>query len=99
MAKGKSTIISEIESYVSRCGGMYSDWYVGIASDPRSRLFNDHAVSETSGNWIFRQCQSSEDARTVETRFLGLGMRGGTGGGDDSSDHVYSYKITRTTRE
>ncbi|GIW62200.1 MAG: hypothetical protein KatS3mg090_0026 [Patescibacteria group bacterium] len=49
MAKTKQEIISEIKSHMAQCGGSYSDWYVGIATDPRERLFIDHNVDEKNG--------------------------------------------------
>ena len=99
MAKDKKTIIADIKSHMAECGGKYEDWYVGIASDPKERLFNDHNVSEKGDSWITRQCASSDDARAIEKHFLALGTQGGPGGGDDSSDCVYAYKTTSTTKE
>ncbi|MBU0721852.1 hypothetical protein KKA93_00075 [Patescibacteria group bacterium] len=39
MAKANEVIIAEIKAFMAKWGGNYSDWYVGIASDPRQRLF------------------------------------------------------------
>ena len=85
-------ITQDIKNYIDRGGGYYSGWYVGIAADPRSRLFNDHAVQEQGDSWIFRTATTSEGARAVEQYLLGLGIDGGPGGGDDSSRAVYAYK-------
>ena len=90
-------IIKEIEDYVSKCGGSFSSWYIGIAEDPRDRLFNEHNVSEKEGIWIYRTTSSSEIARNVEQHFLDLGMDGGSGGGDYLSKGVYCYKKTYST--
>lgn len=95
----KSTIISDIKAYVAKCGGDYSDWYVGIAADPEQRLFNDHGVSKNSGAWIWIRAASADDARAAEKSLLALGMTGGPGGGDEESDCVYGYRITSTTKE
>ena len=46
MAKTNEIIISEIKAFRGKGGGRYIDWYVGIASDPKQRLFNDHGVNE-----------------------------------------------------
>lgn len=92
-------IIEELAAHVRSCGGSYSSWYVGVASKPRERLFNDHNVSEQNGSWIFRTCASSGDARMLEKHFLDKGMQGGGGGGDYSTTAVYAYKITSSTRE
>jgi len=95
----KSTIISDIKAHVAKCGGNYSDWYVGIAANPEQRLFNDHGVNKNSDAWIWIRAASSDDARAAEKSLLALGMTGGRGGGDDDSDCVYAYRITSTTKE
>jgi hypothetical protein len=100
MAKLKEIIKTEIKNYVGKCGGSYSDWYVGIASDPRQRLFNDHNVDEGNGYWIFRECESSSVAREIEEYFINtLGTDGGFGGGDYTSRYVYAYTKTSSTTE
>lgn len=100
MAIANQTAKQEIRSYVENCGGAYSDWYVGIASDPRQRLFVEHNVDEENGQWIYYRCESSYVAREVEEFFVNtLGTSGGTGGGDSTTRYVYAYKITRYTKE
>jgi hypothetical protein len=95
----KADIIQDITTYVANCGGNYSQWYVGVAAVPRDRLFTDHSVDEKNGNWIFRTCATSEEARAVEDHFIAKGMKGGPGGGDSTTKAVYAYKITNSTRE
>ena len=100
MAKTKQEIISEIKFHIVQCGGNYSDWYVGIATDPKGRLFNDHAVDEKNGAWIYREAENSSSARDTEYYFVNtLKTDGGTGGGDYSSRYVYAYKKTSYTTE
>ena len=98
MAKN-SQIIQEIVEHVRACGGSYSGWYVGVAADPRARLFNDHNVSQQHSSWIFRTCASTEEARAVEDHFIEQGMKGGAGGGDYDTTAVYAYAITSNTRQ
>lgn len=95
----KTEIIAEIQNYVRDCGGKYSGWYVGVAADPKKRLFNDHAVEEKGGAWIYRQCSTAAIAREVENHFIEQGMDGGPGGGDSSTEYVYAYRKTSSTRE
>lgn len=100
MADTKESIKADIKAYIQKNGSVYSDWYVGIASDPRARLFNDHNVSEKGGAWIYREAESSNAAREVEEYFINtLGTDGGSGGGDYSTKSVYAYKKTSTTNE
>ena len=90
-------IIKEVEDYVNKCEGSFSSWYIGIAEDPRDRLFNEHNVSEKEGIWIYKTTSSSEIARNIEQHFLGLEMDGGSGGGDYLSKAVYCYKKIYST--
>ncbi len=81
-------------------GSRYSDWYVGIASDPKQRLFNDHNVNENGYGWIYRETFSSEFAREVEAHFTNtLGTDGDTGGEDNTTKFVYAYKKSSYTKE
>jgi len=84
---------------MAECGGIYSEWYVGISENARSRLFQDHSVDEKNDNWIFSRAMSSETARRIEQHFLSLGTKGGPGGGDNNADFVYAYKINSHTIE
>ncbi len=86
-------IISEIGSYIQNNGGIFQEWYVGIASDPRERLFVGHKVVENGDAWIYREAMNSSEARTIEKFFLDkLVTGGGSGGGDYISKFVYAYK-------
>ncbi|MDA2936473.1 hypothetical protein MYX06_04615 [Patescibacteria group bacterium AH-259-L05] len=100
MAKSKEVIIKEIMAHIKSRGGKYSDWYVGIASDARARLFNDHNVNEESDAWIYREAGDSEVAREIEEYFVNtLGTDGGSGGGDHTTKFVYAYKKKSHTTE
>jgi len=97
--KSLNQIVQEIDDHIRQCGGGYSGWYVGIAANPRERLFNDHNVSEQSDSWIYRDCGSDTSARKAEEYFINKGCRGGSGGGDHTTRYVYAYKISRNTIE
>jgi len=91
--------VNEIVKYISSWGGVYSKWYIGIATDPEDRLTNGHRV-EKAGHWIYCPCDSSSNARAAERHLIDkLGTQGGQGGGDDSTKSVYAYKITPYTVE
>jgi len=97
MAKTKQEIISDIKNHI---GSNFKNWYIGIATDPRQRLFVDHGVDEKNGRWIFREAQSSDGARDIEIYLIDkLGTKGDSGGGDNTTKFVYAYCITSTTRE
>jgi len=40
----EETLKKNIKKHMDDRGGPYSEWYVGIAEDPKDRLFNDHNV-------------------------------------------------------
>ncbi len=90
-------IEQEIDDLIHKSGANYREWYVGLAINPRERLFTGHNVSEQSGVWLFRDAGSEVGARDIEAIFLKKGCKGGTFK-RDSSRHVYAYKMTRTTR-
>lgn len=92
-----SQIINDINAHMRSCGGKASDWYVGIAADPRDTLFNRHGVTEQGGIWIYRQATSDSVARQVEKAYLDSGHDGGPGGGDASTVYVYAYLKSRGT--
>ncbi len=92
-------VIQEIDDYIRTVGGGYSCWYIGIASDPRDRLFNDHSVNKDNDDYIIRDCGSEVAASKVEKYFLNRNYDEGTGGGDDGSTRfAYAYKKNARTR-
>ena len=99
LTQALNKVAGEIDAHIRKCGGSYRDWYVGIASNPRDRLFNDHNVDEKGGSWIYKDAGSESAARQVESYFIDKGCKGGGGGGDASTRYVYAYRITSTTKE
>ncbi len=91
------TLEEEIDGLIHKGGGSYSTWYVGVATDPRDRLFAGHNVNEQGGGWIYREAGSESSARDIESVFLKKGCKGGPVGGDFQPRYVYAYKMTRTT--
>lgn len=77
----------------------WSDYYVGITDNIDERLHGFHKVPK-KGHWfIWCPADSEEIARDVEKYFLGKGMDGAPGGGDDDTTFVYCYEIGPNTRE
>jgi hypothetical protein len=98
--KDAKTIVAEIVQHVKDCGGEFSRWYVGIASDANQRLFGDHNVNKNTDSWIYREAQNSDTARAIEEHIIETyKTKGDTGGGDNTTKYVYAYKITSSTRE
>jgi len=82
---------------MAKCGEPQRRWYVGVAADPRARLFHAHNVSEQNGVWIYRELSTDEEARRVEQHFLARGCDGSGGGGDRRTRFAYLYLKTSYT--
>lgn len=91
-------IVNNILSYIGQDN--YATWYVGIATDPADRLFNQHNVDRVNGRWIYSRIDISEqDARDTEKYLLDkYPFKGGPKGGMLPRS-VYAYKITPVTME
>lgn len=93
MEISKQKIIEDIKAYISKGGGGYRAWYVGISSDAKDRLINGHKVKEKDDWWIFRTASSAQVAREIEDYFVNtVGTDGGLGGGDAAANQIYAYK-------
>lgn len=100
MSKTAEIIVKEILAHITGCKGKYySDYYAGITKDPNGRLFSNHNVNKENGYWIHREAIDVDNARDAEKILLDKGMKGGDGGGDDTSIYVYCYLITNSTKE
>ncbi|MFH1186900.1 MAG: hypothetical protein V1697_01860 [Candidatus Levyibacteriota bacterium] len=96
----KDVVIKNILAHITNTGGNYSSWYVGIAQDPKKRLFQDHNVKEVGDAWVYDQCLDNMSAREIEDYFVNkLNTDGGTGGGDENAIFVYAYRKTSSTLE
>lgn len=78
----------------------FADWYVGVASDPRDRLFRHHRVNEAAGDWAYEEAESAKAARRIARSFHdGAGFAGDVDESDPNALYVYIYLKTRDTRE
>jgi hypothetical protein len=96
----EEAIKTSIKDHIGKRGGAYSDWYVGIAQNPRDRLFQDHNVDEKKGCWIYDNAGTKAIAERIEKYFVEeLGTKGNPGGGTDETTSVYAYKIEGYTKQ
>jgi hypothetical protein len=85
-------VIAHIDGYMKKFPNTTNrQWYVGIATDARQRVFNDHQVSEQLDAWAYMAADSSAIARSVEAIYHNAGCDGGPGGGDNMTVVVYAY--------
>lgn len=92
-------IINAFENFMRQHGQLYSEYYVGIATDPIDRLTTGHGVDASIPHIYWTQPMHSSVVREIEKYFLTKGACGGTGGGSENTCYLYTYKITSTTRE
>lgn len=87
-------IVRNFKNYMCERSLTYDAFYVGITSEPATRLRAHNATQYTHA-----QADDIDQARLAEAALLAAGCRGGAGGGDDDSTTVYVYQITRNTVE
>jgi len=93
-------VYDEVSKYIvsNTSGSSYNQWYVGIASNPRARLFEDHAVDESKDYWIYINTGNDSDARNIEGALIkNLRTQGDVGGGDNFTKFVYAYLTNNHT--
>ena len=96
--KDGETIKKEIKAHISKRGGTYSEWYVGITNDTDRRLFQEHNVSEKNDIWIRRNAGTLSKAKEIERYFTeDLDTKGAPGGTENDSIYVYAYKMKSHT--
>jgi len=99
MARTKEQIIGDITRHIQTRGGSYRDWYVGVGTDARDRLFTTHEVRPKVDRWILRRAESPEAAREVATYFTGtLAVDGKLDPDDGAADAVYAYRKSAHTK-
>ncbi|HMU44494.1 MAG TPA: hypothetical protein PKA80_14445 [Ignavibacteriaceae bacterium] len=99
MIRSVEEIIEKMTDQINRSGLPYSSWYVGIASEPKQRLFAEHKVAE-NGTWLHVNAGSNEAARNILNHLVKkLQTEGGGGSDEPAMTHVYAYAITSTTVE
>jgi hypothetical protein len=83
--------------FMNKSRGTYSDWYAGIAENPKDRLTSGHGV--TTEDYLFDFVPTSDEARQVEQALFKIGCDGGPGGGGRTTNGIYIYRKSRNTRE
>ena len=98
MTQGEKEILNKLISYINSHGGVYSEWYSGITSDPQQRLFVEHNVSRENGHWVYHNAGRDHSARNIVSALINnYGTDGGSGWGNASTTNVYAYRKTAGT--
>lgn len=93
MPSGTGRIIGDIQSFVSRHGEDYRNWYIGITADPLTRLLEEHKIDVNVDQWLCAEAFSNKEANLVLQRFINeFGMTGSCDV-DDKGCFIYAYRM------
>lgn len=97
MAQPEKKIIEDFTRYFNDCGGQFQSWFVGIASDPSSGLFEQHKVDKARDRWIMAYAADPGVAKRIKTHFMQqFGADGGLSEGSDGRGIYAFMKSWRT---
>lgn len=89
----------EIFGYIKEFGSNFDDWFVGISSDPKNTMCDQHQVDEIKDIWLYKQAVSFGACRTIQSYFLenlktdGLPILEG----NEDMDCIYLFKKSSRT--
>jgi hypothetical protein len=91
----------EFLAYIKEFDPKFSNWYVGLADQPKQALFDLHGVREAKDPWLYKQLLTNRAARTVQEYFVEHLRTAGAQVTEQSEDVdcVYLYKIAAHTRQ
>lgn len=92
MTTAVTNLIGEFNNWLGNALSNPGDWYVGIASNARKRLFEDHQLdSRIDGpdKWKYKDAGTRSNADVFERYYLNRGVDGGTRGGGNTTIWVY----------
>lgn len=93
-AKSRSDIIGDIEDYIAKNGGNFSEWFVGCTGAPKAMLFTQHKVKQSGDAWVTRLAKDELDAHDVTEYFCSTRRtRGRPHEKKDTDLYVYAFKI------
>ncbi len=90
----------EIFGYIKEFDSDFGAWYVGIASEPKRAMQNEHGVDLEKDIWLHKQALSFAACRTVQRYFCEKLKTDGQpiSPGTEDMDCVYLYKKSERTR-
>jgi hypothetical protein len=91
----------EFLAYIKEFDPMFSNWYVGLADQPKQVLFDLHGVRDAEDPWLYKQLLTNRAARTVQSYFIEHLKTAGVPAIEQSEnvDCVYLYRIAAHTRQ
>ena len=91
-------IVNNIETFISE-NGEPDSFYIGVTSNPKKRLFEDHKVNRDNSNgYIYFQCSHHISARSIKEHFIkNIKIKGNMNKREKSNNFIYVYKISPET--
>jgi hypothetical protein len=91
----------EFLAYIKEFDPTFSNWYVGLADQPKQALFEHHGVRDAEDPWLYKQLLTNRAARTVQQYFIEHLKTAGAPLIEQSEnvDCVYLYKVAAHTRQ
>ena len=65
MPINQNEIIEDVEGQIRKCGGRWSEWYVGTAKDSRGPYFRRHLAADLVDGLIYREAYTTSAADAV----------------------------------
>lgn len=90
-------IIDFFKQFISKNGGSYMEWYIGVSNSVAARLYLKHRVNADKDPHIIHPMPSSGIGMQVKQHFLGSGCDGEPDGHNLATRHVYAYKKNERT--
>lgn len=89
----------DIYSYIKELESEFEDWYIGISSNPKTKMQAEHNVNEAEDIWLYRQALSLRACQTIQRHFVeGLGLSGElVAEGTEDCNCIYLYKKSHRT--
>jgi hypothetical protein len=93
MLMSRDEIIADIEAQIRKGGGLYSEWCVGVAEDPRELTDAGSVAGEKEALLIYREAFTPGVARAVRDYFVNeCGADRDSGDKGNAGKFVYAYK-------
>jgi len=68
----KDAIIADIDK---RTNSRYGSWHIGVANNPERQRDDCERNGERTDFWMDWRCDSADDAKEIETRYVNRGMK------------------------
>lgn len=91
--KKRSEVIHEIEDHITKNGGSFDEWVIGMTDNPKTRLFGQHKLREKGDGWICRRTFDGGQAFEIVEYFRTVRqLMSVSPSANDDAVYVYAYR-------